>query len=115
MILLLQKLRKILKKYSNTVILEKALSFAFDINADVPAALNGDPTQAKQILVNLAGNAIKFTEKGGVHITVALQEKTSEEIVLSFAVSDTGIGIPEDKLVEIFDSFGYTSKPGNHP
>jgi PAS domain S-box-containing protein len=94
-----------IKKTFKHRIIEKELTFNFDITDDVPVALNGDPYRLNQIFVNLTGNAIKFTEKGGVNINVALQKKTPEEIILCFTVADTGIGIPEDKLIEIFDSF----------
>lgn len=88
---------------------EKGLLFNFEIHEDVPLGLNGDPYRLNQILVNLAGNALKFTQKGSITIRVTLETRTPEEIVLSFAIADTGIGIPEDKLVEIFESFTQAS------
>jgi len=98
-----------IKKIFQQRVIEKGLVFNFDIHADVPVALNGDPYRLNQILVNLAGNALKFTQKGSIAINVALESQTPDEIVLSFSIADTGIGIPDDKLVEIFDSFTQAS------
>jgi PAS domain S-box-containing protein len=88
---------------------KKGLGFSFNINADVPAAFSGDPYRLNQILINLVGNAIKFTETGKIDVTIGVQKKTAEETTLVFAIVDTGIGIPADKLMEIFDSFTQAS------
>jgi PAS domain S-box-containing protein len=83
---------------------EKALELACDIRPDVPDVVQGDPTRLRQILVNLVGNAIKFTPAGEVVLRVDI-EKESEECVLHFEVQDTGIGIPKDKQLTIFEAF----------
>ena len=88
---------------------EKKLDFRFDIDKNVPVILNGDPHRLNQILVNLIGNAIKFTHEGGVTIKVSIQKQTTEEEVLDFSISDTGIGIQADKINEIFESFTQAS------
>ena len=72
---------------------------------DVPAAMFGDAVRLRQVLVNLVGNAIKFTEHGSVRITVAVRERLQDRLLLLFEVSDTGIGIPADKLQMIFRPF----------
>ncbi|MGQ9556616.1 MAG: response regulator [Desulfurispora sp.] len=89
---------------------QKGLSLEYRIEPDVPDYLQGDPDRLQQVLINLLGNAIKFTEQGGVSLTVSRYQPTSgcsrdDEIVLLFTVSDTGIGIPLDKQETIFDSF----------
>jgi light-regulated signal transduction histidine kinase (bacteriophytochrome)/HPt (histidine-containing phosphotransfer) domain-containing protein len=71
----------------------------------VPTLLRGDPGRVLQILTNLAGNAIKFTEVGNVVVRVALEEKGDFNALLRFSVRDTGIGIPEDKIGRLFDKF----------
>jgi PAS domain S-box-containing protein len=71
----------------------------------VPTHLCGDPGRVRQILTNLAGNAIKFTEKGEVTIRVTVEEKGESDCLLRFSVRDTGIGIPKDKLDPIFEKF----------
>ena len=84
---------------------EKGLELTCHITPDVPTALAGDPARLRQILVNLAGNAIKFTDEGEVVIRVGIEEESKEGVVLHFRVSDTGIGIPPDKVGSIFESF----------
>ena len=85
---------------------QKGLELAFDIAADVPEALIGDAGRIRQVLVNLVGNAIKFTQRGEILFTVRQAWREGDEAaVLRFAVSDTGIGIPEDKLTAIFEPF----------
>ena len=83
----------------------KGLELACQIPPDVPDRLIGDAGRLRQIVVNLVGNAIKFTEAGEVVLDVELQSQSDDEVVLHFAVSDTGIGIPAEKLAAIFDAF----------
>src|SRR5690606_16406768 len=75
------------------------------IDKDVPPFIVGDVTRLRQILVNLVSNAIKFTNDGEVFISVKNLSKKTDELVLQFAVKDTGIGIPAEKLEVIFESF----------
>ncbi len=84
---------------------EKNLEFICHITPDVPSNIIGDPVRLRQILVNLLGNAIKFTEQGEVSLGVSVAEKKHKDIVLHFSISDTGIGIPEDKIDKVFESF----------
>ncbi|MGI4791370.1 MAG: response regulator [Janthinobacterium lividum] len=83
----------------------KGLELLCDIRPEVPETLIGDPGRLRQILVNLAGNAIKFTETGEVVISVDVTSRTAETIDLHFAVRDTGIGIPPDRQQKIFEAF----------
>ncbi|MDB5337767.1 MAG: domain S-box [Planctomycetaceae bacterium] len=84
---------------------QKGLELTCDVAADVPETLIGDPARLRQILVNLIGNALKFTEHGEVSIEVVGESRTNEEICLHFRVRDTGIGIPADKQQAIFEAF----------
>ncbi len=84
---------------------EKGLHMEFHTAANVPERVTGDPTRLNQVLINLVGNAIKFTDKGSVRTTVTVEPGTSENRVVVFEVRDTGIGIPEDRLQTIFDEF----------
>jgi signal transduction histidine kinase/ligand-binding sensor domain-containing protein len=83
---------------------EKGLALSLEIASDVPTQLVGDPTRLNQIVMNLGGNAIKFTEKGSVRI-VAKSEAKEGKSWLVVDVVDTGIGIPEDRLEKIFEEF----------
>jgi CheY-like chemotaxis protein len=83
----------------------KGLELACRIHGNVPVSLVGDPGRLRQIIVNLVGNALKFTEKGDVLVEVNLQEEREDDAVLSFLVTDTGIGIPHEKQEKIFEAF----------
>ena len=83
----------------------KGLELACDIRADVPTALMGDPSRLRQIVTNLVGNAIKFTDHGEVVLTVEAETQTDRDAVLRFSVSDTGIGVPQDQQEAIFKPF----------
>ena len=96
---------------------QKGLELACHIPADVPDALVGDPGRLRQVIINLVGNAIKFTEQGEVVVQVARESETDGEVMLRFLVRDTGIGIPPDKQALVFQAFaqvetGMTRKYG---
>ena len=84
---------------------EKPVELIFEQCDDVPRWIVGDAMRLQQILINLAGNAVKFTDTGEIHVRVAVLETRGEELVLEFSVRDTGIGIAQDQLVRIFDGF----------
>lgn len=83
----------------------KGISYSMDMDSCIPTVLNGDPIRLKQILLNLMGNAIKFTEKGKISLNVHLINRETDNVTIEFLVSDTGIGIPEEHLGHIFKSF----------
>ncbi len=84
---------------------ERGLEFACRIKPDVPAWVTGDPGRLRQVVVNLIGNAIKFTEQGEVVLEVEKVAEDEKTVTLHFAVRDTGIGIPPAKLSLIFEAF----------
>ena len=84
---------------------QKGLDLSCRIQPSVPEFLVADPSRLRQILVNLVGNAIKFTERGEVRIQVKLNSESESEMELHFTVSDTGIGIPKEQQQFIFESF----------
>ena len=84
---------------------EKGLELACHVAPDVPEGLTGDPTRLRQIIVNLIGNAVKFTTEGEIAVRVECTELTEGEAELHIAVRDTGIGIPPDKQQLIFEAF----------
>ena len=81
----------------------KRLELTCHVDKSVPPTVKGDPARIRQILVNLAGNAIKFTKKGEIDIQLHVKAENSQELL--FTVSDTGIGIPQDKIDAIFSAF----------
>ena len=84
---------------------EKGLALKYTIADDVPVKLIGDPYRLNQILLNLAGNAIKFTESGSVLINVSMMERSDDRVKIKFEIKDSGIGIAQDKLDYIFNMF----------
>jgi len=84
---------------------QKGLELACHVTPDLPPVLVGDPLRLRQIVVNLVGNAIKFTEQGEVVLRVQVETHYNTDIQLRFSVADTGIGIPADKQAVIFEAF----------
>jgi PAS domain S-box-containing protein len=83
----------------------KGLEIYIDYPIDLPYLIKADPRALRQILINLLGNAVKFTEKGHIILKVSCAEQTSKQITLVLSVEDMGIGIPEDKFEAIFEKF----------
>jgi CheY-like chemotaxis protein len=84
---------------------EKGLAYSCSIDPAIPKKLIGDAVRVRQILVNLIGNAFKFTEKGRIVVKARLIKHEKQQAVVEFSVSDTGIGIPQDKIAGLFESF----------
>ena len=84
---------------------QKSLEIVFNVEKDVPDALLGDPGRLRQVLINLAGNAVKFSDKGYISILVSMVEQEQEQILLKFDVIDNGIGIAPEQQVRIFEAF----------
>ena len=84
---------------------QKGLRMLFEVAPDVPQTVNADPARLRQVILNLIGNAIKFTGKGEVALEVTCQELDASFAFLHFVVRDTGIGIPKEKLEPIFEAF----------
>jgi PAS domain S-box-containing protein len=84
---------------------QKRLELSARVSAEVPKAMVGDPTRLRQLIVNLVGNAIKFTERGNIVVDAELESQSSDALYLHIRVSDTGIGIPPEKRQLIFESF----------
>jgi PAS domain S-box-containing protein len=90
-------------------ILEKNLQFIKEYDHRIPEILLGDSVRLHQIILNLVSNAVKFTAKGHITVSVRLLEETPELATIEFSVSDTGIGIPENKIDKIFENFQQAS------
>lgn len=84
---------------------EKGLTISSKIEAAIPDTLKGDATRLTQILVNLIGNAIKFTDHGSINIEIYNKRQTENEVIVGFKISDTGIGIDKEKLNAVFERF----------
>jgi len=83
----------------------KNLDLRYYLAPDVPRRLKGDPYRLRQVIINLVGNAVKFTEAGRIEVRIENTERIGSQVFLRFSVSDTGPGIPEERLAAIFDSF----------
>ena len=83
----------------------KAIRFTCDIADQVPDTLSGDCIKLRQILINLLSNAYKFTEKGNISVKIDCLQSSGKSVRLCFTISDTGIGIPQDKIINLFQSF----------
>ncbi|PCJ99336.1 MAG: hypothetical protein COA45_04660 [Zetaproteobacteria bacterium] len=106
------RLHKLLEKTVHTLshtAQGKGLSLELDIESSVPTGIMGDPNRLQQILLNLIGNAIKFTEEGCIHIYVSSNEQEGEIQTVIFSIKDSGIGISEEHLGFIFDKFRQVS------
>ena len=85
--------------------MERGIEITAEVDPDVPTQLIGDPGRIRQAIVNLAGNAVKFTDTGGVVIRVETVSRVGAETVLKVSVTDTGIGIPKSKIADLFEEF----------
>ncbi len=102
---LLEDLLRELVKPLSFMAREKGMEIGIDLDPEVPGAIRADPGRLRQVLVNLLDNAVKFSEKGRVRLAVRPEERSPDGLALRFSVSDTGIGIPEDRIESIFDRF----------
>ncbi|MFA5072624.1 MAG: PAS domain S-box protein [Nitrospirota bacterium] len=101
-------LRAMLDDFSTMLVLQarnKGLAFVYSMAPQVPSALRGDPGRLRQVLYNLAGNAVKFTAEGKIDLRATLLSETDTQAILRFSVRDTGIGIPESMQNKLFHSF----------
>lgn len=101
----LDELLRNLSVVLSSTLQHKAVEVLFQLDPAVPRALRGDGHRLQQVLLNLAGNAIKFTQRGEVVIELKLIDSTSDSVRIEFSVRDTGIGIAADRLAAIFEGF----------
>jgi signal transduction histidine kinase len=106
------ELRKLIRGINRSLeydLIRKGIEMIVTVDNSIPRIITGDSVRLSQILMNLLGNAIKFTDKGKIALEVVVKEDKTGELTLQFSVTDTGIGIPEDKQKEIFESFTQAS------
>jgi CheY-like chemotaxis protein len=101
-------IRELIKKVVNLLsvkVFQEKLEFTCRVSPELPDIIIGDPLRLRQVLINLISNAIKFTEEGTVALNVNMIDHIEEQLSLEFAVEDTGIGIPKEKIGRLFDSY----------
>ncbi len=101
-------IRNLIKEFASTMIFkanEKKLEFVYSIHPEISSHYIGDPGRLRQILINLTGNAIKFTEKGEVSVFCRLEKEMEKSVMIRFDIKDTGIGIPKNKQKSLFEKF----------
>jgi len=101
-------LEKVLINVSDLIgekVATKGLELIFDVDRNVPAHLVGDPLRLSQVLINYANNAVKFTSQGEVDVLLRVREQTEQDVLLYFAVRDTGIGLSDEQRGRLFESF----------
>ncbi len=96
-----------------TLITNKEIDLNIEIDENVPTILKGDPSKLSQILLNLLGNAIKFVEKGKIDVQIRVKSNQKENVFVEFVIADTGIGIANDKLKQIFEAH-QQAEPDTH-
>lgn len=99
-----QCIEEVMDLFSQKIVV-KGIDLLYQINSDVPSQIIGDSLRIKQVLINLIGNAIKFTHQGEIFLQVSLVKADQNNIKIGFKVSDTGIGIPADKISRLFQAF----------
>ena len=93
--------------------LQQGLILAYQIDENIPEYLHGDPTRINQILYNIVGNSLKYTQKGSINIIIRVKEQNENNCNLNFIIEDTGIGIPADEIENIFGSYTRVSNEIN--
>lgn len=109
------RLRDIFEKLEKTIhynLRENHIKFSYQLDETIPEVLFGDQGKVNQILMNLIGNSIKFTYEGEISVSVKLKHFMQDQLQLEFNVSDTGVGIPKDKLDSVFESFAQVNQSG---
>ncbi len=101
----LRKMAQEIQIISGNLARDKGLDFDFQVRGDIPDDLVGDVFRIRQVLINLVGNAVKFTSQGRVHVVAALSEEVTDRCRVTFTVQDTGVGIPVHKQQAIFEHF----------
>ena len=99
---------KVLDTFANLIAdraAAKGLALSFDVAPEVPQMVVGDPLRLGQVLINYGNNAVKFTHKGEIHVSVAVAQQDARHVTLRFAVRDTGIGLTQEQMSELFQSF----------
>ncbi|WP_367773767.1 ATP-binding protein [Flavobacterium sp. WC2421] len=106
-----------LSKSTSTILLlfeqkmkEKNLELIYKCDSAIPKVLIGDPMRLRQVILNLMSNAIKFTSKGKITVSIKLVDEGTEKVTLEFLITDTGIGVPQDRLAHIFNNFEQATK-----